>query len=114
MRKQRSRHYSHRESHHESHHESYHYSSGGFGGAWAGMDSDNAANWGGQFSSAGNTAQDMVRNAHKMMKNMHQFMNMAGDFFNEGFSESPVVDSSQHAPYFDKWFPQVAPARASS
>jgi hypothetical protein len=38
---------------------------------------------------------------------MFNIKDMASDFFSEGFSESPVADSSQSALYFDKWFPQV-------
>jgi hypothetical protein len=42
------------------------------------------------------------------MHNMFNIKDMASDFFNEGFSEAPVADSSQRGLYFDKWFPQVS------
>jgi hypothetical protein len=86
---------------------------GGFGGAWSGWDTDagGSSSWGTGSRGSGNTAQDYARKVQQTVMNMHNMFNikdMASDFFSEGFSESPVADSSQRVLYFDKWFPQVS------
>jgi hypothetical protein len=103
MRRQRQRSHSHR--------------GGGFGGAWACSESDIGDKWGRRTEGTGNTARDFARK-HFQQQQQHfqqsfdfsfQFPSF-GDFFNDGFADAPVADTSDRisdSSYFHKWFPQV-------
>ena len=88
---------------------SQHHERSGYGGAWAGSDSDSGDKWGRRTEGAGNTAWDYVQK--QFQKNFEfSFEFPFGDFFNNGFDEAPVADNSDRmsdTSYFHKWFPQV-------
>jgi hypothetical protein len=82
---------------------------GGFGGAWSGWDADAGAGFGSNTGGFAGTARDFMRKATENFVHQHSNpFSSFGDFFNQGFAESPVADSSQRASYFDRWFTQVS------
>ena len=103
---------------------SHSHGGGGFGGAWAGAESDTGDKWGRRTEGTGNTARDFARKHHQQQQQHFQQQQQHfqqsfdfsfqfpsfGDFFNDGFADAPVADTSDRisdSSYFHKWFPQV-------
>ena len=118
---------------------SHSHGGGGFGGAWAGSESDTGDKWGRRTEGTGNTARDFARKHHQQQQQHFQHQQQQhfqhqqqhfqqsfdfsfqfpsfGDFFNDGFAEAPVADTSDRisdSSYFHKWFPQVNERSARS
>jgi hypothetical protein len=93
---------------------------GGFGGAWAGSESDTGDKWGRRSQGTGTTARDFARK--QFQQSFQQSFDFSfqfpsfGDFFNNGFADAPVADTSDRSSepsYFHKWFPQVMCKRSA-